>query len=86
MAICKQCNQEMQGKVSCDGAQIAYPDGTKFEPLLFWDDDPSVTHCHDCWTPKGGFHHPGCDSEECPKCGACQIIACSCWRKDEEDE
>lgn len=38
------------------------------------------TRCHDCGVVDGGIHHPGCDAEECPKCGG-QIISCDCWSR-----
>jgi hypothetical protein len=34
-------------------------------------------HCPDCNAPLGLFHHPGCDWEECPRCGF-QLLACAC--------
>lgn len=34
-------------------------------------------NCPDCNAPKGGYHHPGCDDEECPRCGL-QAIGCEC--------
>jgi hypothetical protein len=33
--------------------------------------------CPDCETPKGSFHRPGCDLEECPLCHL-QLIGCDC--------
>lgn len=33
--------------------------------------------CHDCGAKQGELHHPGCDSEECPRCGG-QYFACKC--------
>jgi hypothetical protein len=43
------------------------------------------THrCHDCNVQIGGFHHPGCDMEECPRCYG-QLISCGCI-PDPEDE
>src|SRR5262249_14094682 len=33
--------------------------------------------CHDCGVAHGGYHHPGCDVEECPRCGR-QLISCNC--------
>ena len=42
-------------------------------------------HCHDCATPQGGLHHPGCDAERCPRCIG-QAISCGCrWDGDEAD-
>jgi hypothetical protein len=42
-----------------------------------------LRRCRDCNVAPGGFHHPGCDVERCPKCGG-QLISCGCL--DEEDE
>jgi hypothetical protein len=33
--------------------------------------------CGDCGAPRGGFHHPGCDMEVCPRCRR-QAITCGC--------
>lgn len=33
--------------------------------------------CPDCNVKDGGRHHPGCDKEECPRCGG-QLIGCGC--------
>jgi len=42
----------------------------------------SGNRCHDCNVYIGGFHHPGCDNERCPKCGA-QLISCGCLEEEE---
>jgi hypothetical protein len=50
---------------------------------------PSVVHetrtplCDDCGIRTGGYHHPDCDMERCPKCGR-QQISCGCWPDFEE--
>lgn len=41
------------------------------------------TRCHDCGADEGGYHHPGCDMEKCPRCGG-QLTGCGCL--DEENE
>lgn len=33
--------------------------------------------CPDCACPGGGYHHPGCDNEECPQCHR-QALSCAC--------
>lgn len=33
--------------------------------------------CPDCNVVTGACHHPGCDWEECPRCGR-QLISCDC--------
>jgi len=78
----------MRNKVSCNGEPVKFPDGTELLPIPY---DPeyggSEQICHDCKTPRGGFHHPGCDMERCPKCGG-QLIGCGCLSdgNDCEDE
>jgi hypothetical protein len=36
--------------------------------------------CPDCGAGAGEVHEPGCDIEQCPRCGG-QLIACGCRRK-----
>ena len=40
--------------------------------------------CGDCGVERGGYHHPGCDVEECPLCRT-QLLSCDCL-DDEADE
>ena len=47
------------------------------------DWDASHRRCHDCDVQAGELHLPGCDVEECPKCGW-QAISCDCDDDDEE--
>ena len=41
--------------------------------------------CGDCGTPRGGFHHRGCDLEECPYCRS-QLLSCGCLDDEEHEE
>jgi len=41
--------------------------------------------CHDCNVLDGGYHHPGCDMERCPRCGG-QLISCGCLDEPDEEE
>lgn len=70
---CESCGQEMKDQVSCT-LQV-YSD-TPDVPRLPYPED-SDGNCHDCLTPPGGLHHPGCDMERCPRCHG-QLITCRC--------
>lgn len=47
--------------------------------------EDSNQRCHDCNIQVGGYHHPGCDMEECPRCHG-QLISCGCLDDEEEEE
>ena len=61
MAICQTCGKDMADGVSCTGDEFSGPpnDGER--------------NCHDCNTPPGGIHQPGCDDERCGECGGQMI-------------
>lgn len=85
MAICKWCDQEMLDRVSCTGNNVVeFPDGIEL-PSIPYEPSYKSDGCHDCYTPVGGMHHPGCDMERCPRCSG-QLISCGCLDEDEDDE
>ncbi len=47
--------------------------------------NPADATCHDCGVRLGGFHHPGCDNEECPKCHR-QLLSCGCLHSNGSKE
>lgn len=82
MAVCKFCEQEMThlDTVDCTwNRMVAYPEGPSLPAIPYRGEQ----RCHDCNVAKGGFHHPGCDVERCPKCHG-QLISCGCL--DEGDD
>lgn len=68
------CEREMMDGVSCNSTRYSdMPDHDRIP----WRPDDEHRRCPDCWCPAGGFHHPGCDTEQCPVCGD-QAISCEC--------
>lgn len=80
--VCPYCNQEMQTAATCKPFKVQI-NGTAFERIPYGQglcvpEDELPETCHDCGVKKGGYHHPGCDMEQCPCCGDPQIIFCDC--------
>jgi hypothetical protein len=87
MAICHFCNLEMLDTVSCTVSVLhqrgvpvpQIPYGAEYHPRSW---GPRPPRCGDCGTPLGGYHHLGCDMQDCAVCGR-QMISCDC-RFDED--
>ena len=85
MAVCKLCEKEMLEGSSClpsklrwipkRGRVVDYERIRNGEEKRYGAVEPD--RCHDCSVMPGGYHHPGCDVEECPRCGG-QLISCFC--------
>jgi hypothetical protein len=85
MAICDWCNKDMSDPATetCTGNEVVEsPDGVTMPSLTDHYDEESG-RCHYCNIKHGGFHHPGCDAEKCPRCGE-QLMSCDCWAEDDE--
>ena len=80
MAVCDLCLLEMTNDdVTCVPTAVLTDTGV-FQPVPFgrerirgWKSE----RCGDCGVRPGGFHHRGCDMEECPRCFG-QLISCGC--------
>lgn len=74
--VCGFCDNEMKAAstVSCVLQPVVFCDGKKLPTVRYDDDD---RRCPDCNIASGGYHHPGCDMERCPRCGE-QLISCDC--------
>lgn len=86
MVMCQFCMGETEDGIGCTNAPMLFS-GRVFEPVRWgaerWDGcPPAISECVGCHTPPGGFHHHGCDREECPVCRRL-FIMCSC---DESEE
>ena len=80
MALCKWCARDMTVKstVSCLGnRRVRFPDGEELPSVPCAKSECRRGRCPDCRVRPGGFHHPGCDREKCPRCGR-QLISCGC--------
>jgi hypothetical protein len=78
MAICEFCRQEMLLQRSCTEERVVLFDGSYERIRVSRPRRPGMPpFCGDCGAPTGGFHHPGCDMEVCPRCGR-QAIMCGC--------
>ena len=77
MATCKTCLREMLDVnfSGCIPKKIRYGDTRTARALPYPETEDA--RCHDCNCAPGGFHHPGCDMEHCPRCGG-QLISCDC--------
>lgn len=85
MATCQDCTHEMLDSISCTVADLVI-DGRPYprRRCASWS-RTDRTACGDCGAPHGGFHHLGCDLEDCPRCGQ-QLISCGCMDADDDDE
>jgi hypothetical protein len=70
---------------SCAVQFVAHANGTVAERIPYgqesgWPRHPDIqppARCHDCGVKLGGYHHYGCDNEECRLCGE-QLIGHEC--------
>lgn len=80
MAQCDLCLLEMtDDDVTCVATAILTNTGV-FQPVPFGREQVRgwrATRCGDCGVRRDGFHHRGCDMEECPRCAG-QLISCGC--------
>lgn len=59
---------DYQNVKTCAGnLTVGFPNGQELPSLTYHFDEPSG-RCHDCGITHGGYHHPGCDVERCPRC------------------
>lgn len=88
-ATCDACRREMAPGGGCTvkrevlvGGEVA--DRVPFGSERRFGDDPlpAADRCPDCNVAPGRMHHPGCDWEECPRCGG-QALGCECYETDE---
>lgn len=75
MRLCELCKQNKTKVNSCiKRMEGQIPFGSESDD---WTFDGLSSVCGACGVTLGGFHHPGCDVEECPKCHE-QLLICDC--------
>jgi hypothetical protein len=82
MATCNFCSQEMTDGVSCS-VEVLHRDGAalplkKVHKRDCCDIGDHAGRCGDCGAPRLGYHHLGCDLQQCPRCRH-QMVSCGCW-------
>ena len=83
MATCRWCYEEMTTSVSCS-VESMHREGVPVA-MVRWGNERrwrARGRCGDCGVALGGFHHLGCDIQQCALCGG-QMITCGC-RFDED--
>jgi hypothetical protein len=89
MALCDICDTEMTVSPSCVASPIELYDGPH-DRITYGHERPygraaaKRGPCGDCGVHAGGFHHLGCDLEQCPLCGR-QLISCGCPGDEDDD-
>jgi hypothetical protein len=81
MAICEDCEQEMNEASSCLVSAL-HLNGVAWSTVPYGKEsmhyrNTATRRCHDCGVMPGGHHHPGCDWAECPRCHQ-QLLICGC--------
>lgn len=80
MALCPFCKRDMAlaETVDCSwNRTVHFVKGGEAPAVPWQPPDGAEERCPDCNVAPGGFHHPGCDQEPCPRCGG-QMISCDC--------
>lgn len=80
---CFDCRRDGDTARSCTTTTITFPDGTVRAAIRYGEgaDGAPADRCLDCGVSIGGYHHPFCSVEPCPRCGG-RLAACSCLDSD----
>lgn len=79
---CFRCGENMKESSGCiHDRTITFADGEEATPIA--NEATYAPSCHDCGAVEGEYHHPGCDMEECPRCGG-QYFICDCVTEEKK--
>lgn len=80
---CFDCHRERDTARSCTTTTITFPDGTVRAAIRYGErsEETPADRCPGCGVFVGGYHHPFCPIETCPRCGG-RLAACSCLDSD----
>jgi hypothetical protein len=84
VAICQDCDQEMLEATSCIVDALIL-DGRRYARDRARGPFGKGGRCPDCGVADRGYHHLGCDLEDCPRCRR-QLLSCGCGWLDEDIE
>lgn len=71
---------------TCTAEEIQFPDGEILEAIPYGDESKNKKEeerCPSCGVEIGGYHHPGCEISECPRCGK-PLASCSCLETNKQ--
>lgn len=77
------CGREEATAASCTTATILFPGETMHDAISYGEESYEIAgdRCPDCGVAEGGFHHPFCMLEQCPRCPG-RLLRCPCLDSD----
>lgn len=80
---CSYCRRYTSTEEGCTTDTITFPDGTVEDAVAYGERVRGTPpeHCPGCGVARGGYHHPFCPVEECPRCGR-RLMRCGCLDTD----
>ena len=80
---CAYCGRSEPTGEGCTTDTITFPDGVIEEAIAYGEErgTQSAERCPGCGVSQGGYHHPFCPEEECPRCGR-GLMRCGCLDTD----
>jgi hypothetical protein len=81
LLVCAYCLGDVLGGrlMTCENHRyVHFPDGESLLSIPFMPENIlNGLTCPDCKVRIGGFHHPGCMYETCPRCEG-RLVECGC--------